>query len=902
MNDNHQRFPEMARARLARRYRRLESERLVLVRAPSGYGKSVLLRQWLEEARSERHPAALLSLADGVRSADSLYLKLHEAARLAGAPQAANLFKSRVSPAALAAIPERETVPEAGFQPEPLLLLVDDVHSHHSAELRTALQDLMNAAGDTVQWVLAVRDRATLSVGRLFAQGMRELGSDDLRFSAAETLELIEASGLPNAVRARVTEHIARTEGWPAGVRMLMASCLDHDELTSDADWSVDFTDRVHSYFFDTILDKAPDDLKNFLVQTSILSILEGWACDAITGRSDSAQLLRTAEEDGLFISRADSESRQFRCHALLADALGEHLRRYFPSSARPLHQKAASHFWAEGQYKLAIEHMLGAGDFESAAAHLDDWCAIDYESCGQDASSLAIRLPHRLVTTRPHLMLTLVDVYAFRWDFDQALATLSECRQLMDTFKASATMESGRLQELEHRFMHCQMWIALFQNDMPKAVSLGRTLIDQWGTAPPLLRANLFITVIRAATDSYRLAEIELTAERARRLLELSTHRLPQVPLVCALARARILAGRQDESIAPLREQLHVASHDEGSIGAIGSGLLAVPLAQISYERNEIGYAEELLTRHLPPRPGFTFLEDWISGRIVQARLRLARGDVPGSIKALALDVAWVPDGGLERIRQIFGAEQIAVLIEAGHVGEAANLGRQLHLPSSGTQLVPTPHSATSLLEARARAFVRLATAQGRHAEALRLASRWRTFVEGCGANRSLIQWDVLMASVLVGQNRIRLAQRHLRSAISLAAPGQYLRSILDGGRQLGTLLLDNPSLGASLSDEGKSFYALLVAAFERELGRNASALVRPCQDTVAPNLLAALSSRERELLQLIASGLTNREVAERIAISEGTVKWYLHHLYSKLGVNRRTLAVMRARELGIA
>jgi LuxR family maltose regulon positive regulatory protein len=139
------------------------------------------------------------------------------------------------------------------------------------------------------------------------------------------------------------------------------------------------------------------------------------------------------------------------------------------------------------------------------------------------------------------------------------------------------------------------------------------------------------------------------------------------------------------------------------------------------------------------------------------------------------------------------------------------------------------------------------------------------------------------------------------LRNAIAVAAPSHYLRSILDGGRQLGALLLDIPSLGAGLAEDRKSFCALLVKAFERELGRNAAVLFAPSMGTPAANLPSTFNTRERELLQLIACGLTNREVAERIAISEGTVKWYLHHLYSKLGVNRRTMAVKRARELGI-
>ena len=99
------------------------------------------------------------------------------------------------------------------------------------------------------------------------------------------------------------------------------------------------------------------------------------------------------------------------------------------------------------------------------------------------------------------------------------------------------------------------------------------------------------------------------------------------------------------------------------------------------------------------------------------------------------------------------------------------------------------------------------------------------------------------------------------------------------------------------SLPDDGNSFCAPLVRAFESKSGRNASRLVRPCLDTFPPNLLATLSGRELELLQLITSGITNRAVAERIAISEGAVKRYLHHLYSSWGVNRQTLAVLPAR-----
>jgi LuxR family maltose regulon positive regulatory protein len=890
MNTSSYGILELARPRLGRQAKHLVTDQFVLIRAPAGYGKSVLLRQWFEEAQDRSQPVALISLADRVTTAAELYASLHQAAHRAGHAEAADMLSRWLY---------RTPVTEP-FSSTPLLMLIDDIHCHHSSSVLTALQELLETAVPHVQWVLATRGCPELALGRLFAQGMRELGPDDLRFSAAETLELIEISGLTSSARRLIAHQIERSEGWPSGVRMLVASCFDHTNDRSGRHRSVDITDRLRFYFLEHILSQEHELLTTFLVQTSILSVLDADVCNAITQRTDSLRLLLEAEQHGLFINRANSTSLQFRYHPMFADALGAHLRRHFELLA--LHRRAAEHFWSTKQRKRAIEHLIQAGDLKAAATRLDEWCAHDYESCGHDAHALAIQLPSDLITSYPHLMLTLVEVFAYRWEFDYALTRLAECRQHLDALAQSSTLSADRLQELENRFMHCEMWCALFQNDTSRAVALGQHLIEHWRTAPPLARASLFMIVMQAETDAFNFTDIEVTADRARRLLQLSSHRLPQIPLVCALARARYLGGRQNESITPLREQLQIASSDEDSIGSIGCGLLAIPLAEICYERNELADAEELLNRHLPTNPGFSFLEEWITGRIVLARLRMARGDASGSIATLALDATWAPDGGLVRLRQVFGAEQIAILIQSGRLDEVVAVARRLRLPIAVGDVVPTGNDANSLLESQALSFVRLAVLHKRYTEALKVCAHWCAFVSNRRAIRSLIRWEVITASTLIEQGKIQLAQRHLRDAISLAAPEHYLRSIIDGGRQIGALLLDNPSLGAGLSDDRDSFCNVLVNAFERELGRNAAELSMRCMDVQPPNLLASLSAREREILQFIASGFTNREVAERIAVSEGTVKWYLHHLYAKLGVNRRTMAVKRARQLGIA
>ncbi len=159
------------------------------------------------------------------------------------------------------------------------------------------------------------------------------------------------------------------------------------------------------------------------------------------------------------------------------------------------------------------------------------------------------------------------------------------------------------------------------------------------------------------------------------------------------------------------------------------------------------------------------------------------------------------------------------------------------------------------------------------------------------------------------------RAAQRALRQAIIAAAPGGYLRSILDEGPDIGSLLLDHPQLATDAPEPVRVFGRSLVTAFEQEMyreslpparrmhkaraGMHETGLSKTPEEQMLPG--TRLSTREIEMLRMVAAGLMNREVADRLAMTEGSVKWYLHHLYRKLGVTRRTRAVNRARELGV-
>jgi DNA-binding CsgD family transcriptional regulator len=162
-------------------------------------------------------------------------------------------------------------------------------------------------------------------------------------------------------------------------------------------------------------------------------------------------------------------------------------------------------------------------------------------------------------------------------------------------------------------------------------------------------------------------------------------------------------------------------------------------------------------------------------------------------------------------------------------------------------------------------------------------------------GRNGSLIEILILQALSHEVQSDIFAALIPLERALSLAAPEGYARIFLDEGAPMATLLSEAAARGIMPDYTGR-----LLAAFEAEglTTRNKPRLVpaRPGQPLIEP-----LSQRELEVLQLVAHGLSNREISERLFVALSTVKGHNRIIFDKLGVRRRTEAVARARELGI-
>ncbi len=900
---------------------------VTVLQAPAGYGKSALFDQWQRDAQARHLGVARLNLEAHHSEPQRLLADLLSALRhahialpprfeqhLAGPDPADGDVHERLAELAHALGAAREAGASHGPGERGTLLLLDGLEK--LTDGGAGLRSLVEEAGGGLHVALAGRTRPALPLSRLYVDGaVQEIGAQQLRFSPQEVASCLEVAGVVLPGTAALEQVIERTEGWPAGLRLLgdalhelpARSAID---IALAAAWS-----RIAVYFAEQALADASSQVRAFLVDTAPLKRLCAPLCDALTGRTDAGHLLETCERQGLFMHRVAQRPDEFYRHGLFSEYLrGEFCKLPMPEQQR-LHGRASDWLRHQGRFEEAFEHAIAADEPERAAGILDacsDWRG---SMLGRRLLSLTAQLPATVLEHHPRTLLATAWQAIFSWEFDQADELLRVCRCVLDQLEQHQDLPERQLAEFEHLYLHQQMMLGLFQNDMPRVQQLCDRLMQDYVSATPWIKASLLISLIQANTDQYRLRDAESLAARARKLLERSGHPLPLIPLAAAMARVRLISNLDQSSIDELTRETDNAVNNRWPEAPVAAGMVAVPLAEMHYERNETARAWELLDRHLSPVPNFGFLDAWLSGRLVRSRLLQLVGDHIGSLAALEIRQAWAPEGGLKRLRSFFAADRIRLLLHEGRIAEAVRVGRDTGALGPPEDMLPDRGGASASKEVQATAFVRLALAQGRFGDALRVCARWRGFLDGAGAARGVVRWGTLTAAVLLMSGQQRAAQRALRQAIIAAAPGRYLRSILDEGPDIGRLLLDHPQLATDTPEPARAFGRSLVAAFEQEMcretvspARNApgasagmqeAGLSGRSEEQVVPG--AKLSTREIEMLQMVAAGLMNREVAERLAMTEGSVKWYLHHLYRKLGVTRRTRAVNRARELGV-
>ncbi|CAH1660444.1 LuxR C-terminal-related transcriptional regulator [Chelatococcus asaccharovorans] len=867
------------------------ARRITLVKAPAGYGKTTLLAQWHEALSRQGARVAWLTLDRQERSGKALAASL--AAMLAANGMADGLdsiFRNETyfnAEGLLAAVIDRLSALAA-----PVFIVLDDTHvlADDAADM---LGLLLRRAPANTRFVIATRETAALELGVLRAYGqLCEIGMQALQFTRDETCALLAGAGHGDLSPEDIDTLMERTEGWVTGLKLAslaLDGCADRSAQLAA------FSGRrraVADFFAEDVFAIQNEDIRAFLLATAHLDRLSPPLCDAVAGRSDSAAMLRRLEEIGLFIAALDDEGNWYRYHSLFSDFLRRKLADVDPGAEPCLQRAAAEWLSCNGHWAEALEHALRARDFERLGRYLEA-IAEEFTYTGRlgVVARYAGHLPVAIFAQCPWTMVSVAWLKIRAMRHAESRRLLDQARLCLD--QRLATGDDGSSEALRHAIEHREMMLAAAHDDAAQVEQRCHRLMRYFDGRRPYLACTIYGQLLIARREQFRFDGLDKIHADGKATAEQSGYSFALISLQAAAGASLFANGRTEAATAALENGFAESLQWTGRNSGL-SALVALPLAEVAYETNAVERAAELIDSYLPVAREMSFPDQLVSGHIVASRLLAAKGDLAGARRALDEASAIALECDLERLRLAVIHEQIRLLLRNGMPEAASRLLEWAGLPVELESCLPRS-GATTREETHAEIWVRMALSYDDIPEALAIIKQWRSFCAQRGAVRLHVRWSILMAQALLLGGEVRAAQRQMREAIATAAPAGLVRCFVDEGTVVRSILSEAYADSIASDHPTDLFAQRVLAAFEGK---------RPMLGALAApdeGLYGRLSGKELEILTLVGCGMRNREIGNRLGLSEGSVKWYMQQVYDKVGIRRRSQAVERARQFGL-
>lgn len=843
-------------------------QNVVVVEAPSGYGKTLLAKAWLNSAPPDSR-RALVSLkpasSDPAVFLGQLIESINGSVTSTGEPafESGKIRGDAFNDLAEFLIdPNHET-----------WLVIDDAHYVAESQSRHNLHRLILGASDGFRILITTQvSSLDIGLGSLASEGrLSWIGARALALTRDEIGLLAQLRGI--ALETSQLDWLyGATQGWPALVHLSLANPTENvPSLNADLTKSGPMVDYIYERFLSRLEETERDVLWVLACLGSApMRLIELVVTKPAPAVHRLSGLGVTQEQSAL-----DALGRPIRLHPLVRDAVLKQWSAEREEGRAALMLTAAKWYMENELGTDAITLLLDAGPQHLPMAR--DWLAT-YSSAlvfiyghHETLLSLARRVQTSLPEPDPKLDKMIVWAMLFLRRFDEA-------RERIDnTSSQPAPWEEETLQ---------LAIMAALKDDYQTGTRLSFEWLDYHRHEPT------FFTGAALAAFGFGLkcqgdVSGALTALREAHIIfsRIRSHfGVGWIHVVTSLALMK--AGRHRDALAEVERGLDHSAGRSGLLG--GRAMLRSVEAFVRYERNDLAGARVALDEALPIIVDHGVADPIVFAVAAAARLRVAEDDLGGALDILSEGERDCAQHMSSRLTLSLVAERALILARVGASRQAAYTAE-----AAGISPAAASSGRGVLADRAGRLFARLALVGGDHAGARALLTPSLAHARAAGQRYKLCELLLLTALAEDMAKREASAFEALLEALELGMSEDYVRVFIDEGPDLHALLRrllvsESGGRGRSAISWGKKINSLVSAPAKAKTG-DSETLIEP------------LNKREQQILALLDLGLSNLQISQRCFIGEGTVKWHLHNLYSKLGVNSRTAALRVGRASGL-
>lgn len=874
--------PELtARPRLIERLNEGAHRKLTLISAGAGFGKTILLGTWALQAD---RPIGWVSLDeqdnDPVRFWMYVLYALHQIQPHAGS-SALELLPALpiIDPETLLTALINDLVNVT----DDFSVVLDDYNVIRSEAIHAQMTFLLSNLPPPMHLVIASRTMPPFPLARLRARGeLVELRADDLRFTPEEANHFLK-----NSMKLALSSQDSHTliqlcEGWIAGLQMSALLAQERGAVGGIIRSPDDVSRYVLDYLAEEVLEQQPRPIQDFLLKTSVLDRMSAALCEVITGTPRAQETLLELEKANLFIVPLDEGHNWYRYHVLFAEFLRNRLQQVYPDEVQGLHLRASRWYEQHDDKPEAIRHAILASDYERVA-RLVEQVAAQMFILGKTTivRGWLGELPDSVVDSRVALDIVYTWTYILEGQLEIAAIHLKQIeKRLTDQIREATTHSRTVYRNLLGEVHVLRALSARLQEDIPTAVAASQDALKLLGNTNSLLAMLVTINLGQSYWLTGDVASASRTFTEAL-AIDLTARNLHMTWIaVHNLARLAAARGHLRHAMDMYRQARDMLDEFDGLPS--GAGILYAGMGELLYEWNDLDNARQYLAQDFDITSPIAYPDNLLSHCYYHAMTLQASGDFQGAFEVLQPAVRRAQQIRSDRMRaQIEGIRARLWLLQGDiraalewvningiHPNDEPRYDREADYLTLAMIMLEQdkPEPVIPMLHG----FIRLAESQGRMAR--------------------VVSMVVLLSAAYYIQGDTEQARVMMRRALILAEPEGYIRTFVDGGLMIARIL-QTLEAGPHL----QQYVNRLLAAFQTS---GAAPLSRTASTPATSELL---SDREREVLALIARGMSNKAIADELVLSVGTVKSHTKSIFRKLDVHSRTQAIRRGYDLGL-